>query len=282
MKTNRKPARTAYTFEELVTTPVGPKEPGRVWYAGSRVATNTLGAYIWGHNCGLKGMWMVLMSRVLEKPGEYSCAIIWRLVAMMTELRVFEGATRFEVWTDTGPHYRCWKFVGTLSMPLLHHLGCEVRMHFGLEHHMKQIIDGLFQRLNFRVKQRALLEWVNDTDDLVRCHIEAHQLELKYDPERAPEIYENFMPCEKKDVVCVKMDERYVPCLLTTCHSWSFSLKDRSRTTLYGRGVNSNTATNVIAKAAMLPDRKCDADKIFQPVRDTRKALMIRKPFFCF
>ena len=94
---------------EIITLPVGPNEIGELWYARSRIAVANCVVWLQGHKCGPHGTWVIVSTRVLEKLGELSAAILWEILRI-TGLKESD-IEELHVWSDVGHHYRCWKWL---------------------------------------------------------------------------------------------------------------------------------------------------------------------------
>ena len=70
---------------ETNSLPLGPRDIGATWYANARLAYNTFGLYLQG-DCLPKGaLWMIFMTRVVEKSSNLAQAI---LHAAFEELKI--------------------------------------------------------------------------------------------------------------------------------------------------------------------------------------------------
>ena len=67
-----------------------------------------------------------------------------------------------------------------------------------------------------------------------------------------------------------------MPLPISGCHSWRFDRKKKNRASVFGRGINCYTATNVSAKCCMVPDEiATDRAKFFTPEVDPFDVLVV-------
>eukprot|EP00975_Prorocentrum_lima_P048924 10233098-Prorocentrum_lima.AAC.1 len=64
----------SFHHQENNSLPVGPREPGALWYANNRLGYSCQGFIIWGAGVAAEGRRVALISRVLEKTSAFTCA----------------------------------------------------------------------------------------------------------------------------------------------------------------------------------------------------------------
>lgn len=99
---------------EIKSLPIGPVEVSSMWYAPNRLGMNTLCIYLWGEKIRKGGIKLVLITRVMEKPGILSsAAILYHIVEYITP-----NCQRVVAWSDSGAHFRCNQVLSTMGFNL--------------------------------------------------------------------------------------------------------------------------------------------------------------------
>ena len=96
----------------MQTLPVGPVEVGKLWYARSRLAVNQCAFFVWGAGQPAEGRWVIMTTRIHEKPFELTAALLWELLERID----LSSTEQLKWWSDTGPHYRTYKLLGTVLL----------------------------------------------------------------------------------------------------------------------------------------------------------------------
>ena len=81
------------------------------------------------------------------------------------------------------------------------------------------------------------------------------------------EIFVDFMPPEKKDVVVAKIVLASVPCKITQCYSFDMIFHDSRRVNVLGRGDEALTCTGIELRCTMLPGLRAGAEKTTRKAR---------------
>ena len=124
--------------------PQASREISASYYARSRLGVANMACFCWGCGLPVEGRWIVLSSRVLEKPEEFSWACLDKICSML-DLSETKWLT---FWSDVGPHYRCYKLLSSLGTIMSEKCRLHIAVNYGAESHMKHICDGFFSTLN--------------------------------------------------------------------------------------------------------------------------------------
>jgi hypothetical protein len=165
-----------------------------------------------------------------------------------------EAITRVALWSDRGTHYLCYDILcsGGYVWPTQFKLNFD--MLFGLESHMKGILDAIFgamQRIKAEVSKSTWLYTVGDVAQALTNHFE-QQVMKGYDSSMFEFI--DFMPAMKKcDVGLRRFRLSSLPVKIKDCYHWSFTWNDNRRKNLHGGAFKSLYVSGILAKAHILP-----------------------------
>ena len=223
---------------------------------------NNCGSLCWGDCCPEGGKWVVHSSRVIDKTIVYSFALAKDLLSRFD----LSNIDRVVLWADTGPHFRAYSFISTLS----HHVNTVLKKHmafeFGVEHHFKGDCDGFFATLNRWKEEVALKEMICDVADLVSCYTRKHAEMLSIEPSRPDAEFIEFMPAQRSDYKLVNFKVSALPARIQSSYSWHFDVLDFRRKDFRGRGDNRNVLTGVGCHANLLSDRRVMYDRAVHPI----------------
>ena len=213
---------------------------------------------LFGEGCGDRGYWLTLPSRVLEKPAQYTMACLWKVL----EFHGMANVTEIEFWSDCGPHYRNGGVLGACGSDIMIRYPDvdQVQVVWGLEHHMKQIVDTLFMRLNKRKDRFVMMQKdILDGADLIEAYESGHNDDILGNLDLPREYFMQYMPPLKSKTVMHPAVQ--VPMALSQCHSWVFRRTCRARNVYIDNG---GVVHNVTSICGMLPDRVAHIeDKFF-------------------
>ena len=231
-----------HSLQELQTLPIGPSEIGKLWYARSRLGINQSIWFIWGAGCPPQGRWIVLTTRVFEKPFTLSAALLWEVLKLVD----LSSTSQLVWWSDTGPHYRCYSHLGT-ALAVMEKYRVHFLVNYGCEHHMKHLADAKSSQLNHAKETGALTIMINSIEALHKVYRDDYESRKSINPEIADELYMHWVPPEKKSVVVRTLKKTGAVPNITTCHCWDFRFIAPDRVSFFGRGDRSRVATNVRA-----------------------------------
>mmetsp|Transcript_112092 Transcript_112092/g.215903 ORF Transcript_112092/g.215903 Transcript_112092/m.215903 type:complete len:801 (+) Transcript_112092:125-2527(+) len=244
---------TLYMVIDYQTTtrlPRGPWATSQMWYAGSVLGLSNLGAKVWGHEICPQGLWVSLVSRVLQHDSCYSVCCLEEIFSMPEIKKSLDSSalTKIVVWADTGVHFRSSLMLGAAATHLLTLVagnncrtsGRSLEFKYGLEGHMKSVVDGLFGTLCHYLDQSAQTSMVSDAQELVACYRLQHAMSKRSHPSLPDLICKEFWPMAR--TMAVKLTRRLsiasLPGKLKACHAWEFKIKDRRlRNTVGANGV---------------------------------------------
>jgi hypothetical protein len=207
-----------------------------------------------------------MSSRVLDKTACYSSAIAGDILKRLDLSNVATVCW----WSDAGPHYRAYKFMATVAVMTAEVHKKSSEFHFGLEQHLKGIVDGKYARTTATIKHAALSQEITNIPEYVQVLTAQHEMDRKLCPGPSDE-YVDYSPPPKKDVQFYTFRVNTLPAKICTCYSWSF-LREAGRVSVFGKGPNALKLTGLRVRANMLSDRigkttcvptvvKCEADE---------------------
>ena len=224
---------------EIFTTPLGTEEVGPLWYARSRLAQANCGCFVWGEGQPTLGKYISILSRVLEKTAEYTISILWFVLGHIN----LETTSKLVWWFDCGPHFRAYNVLGTLLTYISEAVMAKgvkvVEVNFGCGSHMKT--------------------WIQRIAYTERCAMMS---------DIPAETFINYFPIPKKDVKVANLKPSVLPCLIKSSYSWSVTKIDCRRATIFGRGENAWTATNLRGKTSILTDNFNDVHTFTPVIRE--------------
>ena len=181
----------------------------------------------WGHNLPPQGVWICSLSRVVEKSCLFTLNVIERGLNILVErYDLFKDCEEVILWSDTGPHYRAFRFIGALCkniIPTFRHKDelLHARVRYGLEHHAKSDCDRFFAELNGRIARTEVHSWIRSIKDLVNTFVaEAAHKNMDLCP---VEIFDDYMPTVTKEEYakkCPDLNPASFPVPLTSCYEW--------------------------------------------------------------
>lgn len=118
-----------YPLKEVMTFPRGPSESGPMWYAQARLACTIWGCRVWGAATNGEVHYRVFMSRVMDRTGVFSVALLDEL------LTLYDWTTTKDlvIWSDVGTHFRNYEVLGTAACKYTEQLKCNVHYNYGPE-----------------------------------------------------------------------------------------------------------------------------------------------------
>ena len=144
-------------WQENGTTPRGPNQTGEEWRANARLAYSLHSAILWSARHPLPVTAVTCVSRVMEKTAVFSI-LIWEQVLLLAQERgLLDDVTDVCFWRDTGPHYRAYRMLAVCEIRWTTMFKRSMHIRFGLEHHMKEMVDRYFALLDkclTRVRKR--------------------------------------------------------------------------------------------------------------------------------
>lgn len=97
----------------------------------------------------------------MEKPAELSIAIMNFVLAKLD----LSGTDTVRLWSDSGPHYRAYKYLGTAGMDVCEEYGVDSDVCLGPAAHWKGLCDGKFAHMNAALAQAVTAKDVLGIDD---------------------------------------------------------------------------------------------------------------------
>ena len=205
----------------------------------------------------------MLSSRVLEKPALFSVAILWDVLKKELDI---SGTASLHIWSDTGPHFRAWRFLGSVGILMAQHFSLNVTIQWGCEHHMKHLIDGYFARQNLALALYSKHTTVTTIADMIAAYEKNFADRQVQAPGLIPEKFIEYMPPERHTVLHKMMKQiSGMPCL-SQSHCWEFQLLRKDRASAFGRAPRNLMATNIRAFARFLSDGVHAEDVEFTPI----------------
>jgi hypothetical protein len=199
----------------------------------------------------MPGIYITIISRVVEKTALYTTLVIETVLEKLKELGYLKPGETICMWSDAGPHYRANRFMAICATrwPIVY------KMHFGvmigLEHHSKEDLDRYFSVLDSRLRRYETEYWLLTTGDLIKCFEAGAAVREEPKPR---EIFIDFVPTVHRDDWNAKipfLKAASLPKALKACHSWTFTLVDQRRKCYLG--VDGVTITSVRVRANGLP-----------------------------
>lgn len=135
-----------------------------MWYVRSRLGVANAAYFGWGEGLPEEGVWWLFVSRVSEKPAEFTMSIWYEILEDLNLSDCDEAA----FFTDPGLHHRCHGCLGLLGMQVPAQYGINAEINYGPGAHWKTKIDGYFAQKNLVIKHAAEREPIYDDADLVR------------------------------------------------------------------------------------------------------------------
>ena len=152
-------------FKEKVNLPVGPREGGKWWYAGSRMTYQVWTCYV--KRRGRKPLYATYVSTVLECTPLFVVAMLEHFLASLRGTGVFDGIKRLHMWCDTGPHFRAYEFLSYWCVYVPKLLKIDAMLSFFAEHHGKGRVDAHFGHLSEWLRLAAAVAVISDAPGLV-------------------------------------------------------------------------------------------------------------------
>jgi hypothetical protein len=209
------------------------------------------GSLVWGDGLPMPGIYITIISRVVEKTALYTTLVIETVLEKLKELGYLRPGETICMWSDAGPHYRANRFMAICATrwPIVY------KMHFGvmigLEHHSKEDLDRYFSVLDSRLRRYETEHWILTTGDLIKCFEAGAAVREQPKPR---EIFIDFVPTVHRDDWNAKipfLKAASLPKALKACHSWTFTLVDQRRKCYLG--VDGVTITSVRVRGNGLP-----------------------------
>jgi hypothetical protein len=189
-------------------------------------------------------VWIVLLSSVLEKGADMGIATLKESLKHLTTTNV----QHLECWSDTGPSYRSYKYLGSvLPLALLQHKWT-ASINFNCEAHGKSACDSLFANLNRWRFDAGCSEPLLDINHVAAALNARAEAERQLDPSR-PEIKVLvFRPEPKWSYDWMTLKASSCPALITAAYNWSFKMSDYRAVALRGKGHMYDVLTRVDAR----------------------------------
>jgi hypothetical protein len=199
----------------------------------------------------MPGIYITIVSRVVEKTALYTTLVIEAVLEKLKELGYLKIGETICFWSDAGPHYRANRFMAICATrwPIVY------KMHFGvmigLEHHSKEDLDRYFSVLDSRLRRYETEHWILTTGDLIKCWVAGAAVREEPKPR---EIFIDFVPTVQRDDWNAKipfLKAASLPKALKACHSWTFTMVDVRRKGYLG--IDGETITSTRVRANGLP-----------------------------
>jgi hypothetical protein len=233
--------------------PIGPDEQSELWRAQARLGYSIMGVCVWSTNLP-KGKYYVYMSRVVEKTAAYAHCVLEETLKRCQAEGHTDGMKHCAMWSDTGTHYRCHTILASAGFIWPTAFQLDFSVLWGLEGHMKGIIDtvfGVMQRIKVQASKGEWLDSIADVQRVLAAHF-AGQLAKGADISEYEFI--DFMPRMKKSELELRQFRRAsLPSMLKDCHHWSFVRNDRRRLSLLGAGHRALYVSGIVCKAHIVP-----------------------------
>jgi len=199
---------------------------------------------------------VVLCSRIGSHNSTYALTCIEEAVKQAGGTEAL--GDRFHVFSDGGPHFKSYEFLGSLALQMFEAGGKEVTVTYGAENHFKNPCDSLFGVMDQKIKSASCKNMLKDLPDLVSVFSEWAD-EQNMEPGRPKLVVKEFWPRPVKEVTKYCLDPDSLPCKISAAYQWEFSsIKDSRRVSVWGRGSNKNTMTALWCLARPFPS--CPVD----------------------
>ena len=168
----------------------------------------------------------------------------------------FGNFSRVHWWSDGGPHFKSYKFLGGFGVGLFERSKTLCSVSYGPEYHFKNVVDGLFGELDRQIHLITKVRPLKTVPDLV----EQTQLSFQRPPpgkecSRTVLVYD-WMPRPKAQVKTMCLNAARLPRQLQSTYCWHFTKRmDDRRVGVWGAkslGMQ-HTATALYVSAAAFP-----------------------------
>jgi len=200
------------------------------------------------------GIWLVMVSRVVEKSVAYALAQLWSVLEWLDKEGLVRGHRAIQFWSDCGSSYRGYRWLGTWANDVLdvyRRRGEAVGIrqsfiNYGSDSHMKFECDGKFAELNERKRQSAFSKVIISVEGIVDGLAEkGSEVKLPHSPEEHFFVY--LPSCSKAHTRSTVLSRQSLTCSIKGSYSWSFTLNDLWRVRLVGNDGVSLTSVDVRA-----------------------------------
>ncbi|CAK9043983.1 unnamed protein product [Durusdinium trenchii] len=168
-------------YAENLTIPLGPTEEQTWFWATSRLSLSTLGIYVrYNRGSAQVRRYFHYISQILDHTALHAATAlldIWKRLALDPAYK------HVHIWTDCGPHYRAYAFVGA-GIQLLKQYGhlSNVFFHYFTEHHGKGRNDGQFGLQRRWIQDYAMRKTISTVEDLLAALKEGAAETMRSDP----------------------------------------------------------------------------------------------------
>jgi hypothetical protein len=155
------------------------------------------------------------------------------------------------LWADTGTHFRTWGLMSFVACTLCETLKRTFHIKFGLERHCKGRLDGYFSTLGQAKKNYAAKQLIDCIEAMVAVWVASATEASKHEPNRAAEVFIEYMPPHRSTVPNERIDSKTVTASIKGCHYWIFA-PIPGRVHMRGKGIHSRWLTGLKVKSMML------------------------------
>ena len=182
------------------------------------------------------------------------------------------GTTKTEMWSDAGPHFRCYVVLSCIGITVTSEYWMNTQMNVGEPAHLKGLPDGIFgtsERAKMRLRLREVIKTPEDLATALKQHFDDQHMSLPEHTreDHAPTNVIYWFPQPKAEVMnkIKTIKPASLPAPLSKTHTYSFTIRDYRRKTHFGRGHNKFSAENLWCKALILPGMAGTAELTTHP-----------------
>ena len=157
--------------QEVWSLPLGPQQTSPMFFAGGRLGVQTWTVYLWdkAQRCGKHGLYLTIFTRVVEKGVCLATELLRYVIGMLKERNILQKWMTLKLFSDCGPHFRANRFLGACATELADFGKCHFSINYGLEQHMKGLVDGKMGNDYGVINDYASTKWV--TSIVVACQV---------------------------------------------------------------------------------------------------------------
>ena len=248
-------------WQENGNLPRGPEEIAEQWRASARLQYGCHSSYVWGAHCPPNGIQFTVLTRVQDKSGYFTGMVMQELLDFLQSRGILgqkpetgEWASPTDTlhfWSDGAPSYRSCTFMSfpNCSWPQRYRTHC--KQSYGLESHLKGIVDRFFGHLDQRLARAEKLEAIKTIADVKRI--------WEASPGQTEEVFIDFLPEIPRDEWIAShrpLKRQSLPAPIRSSHHWTFKIVDRRRGNLMAR--DAVTISGVETKSHCLPHMASD------------------------
>jgi hypothetical protein len=202
-----------------------------------------------------------IFSRVVEKTQEYTVACTIKLLSLY-DLTNVETIT---IYMDTGPHYRAYRFISSMTLYITETLHRSAQFVFLTEHHGKGRVDALFARVTQAIDNACQRTMLKDIADVVlACQAWRAESTTGASTDR----FIDFVPCPKIELPIQLLLKSCFPVTIKSAYTFKFNINDARRKTLRGRFPKEHVLTGLTATCHVLKELASASYLTFYPELD--------------